>query len=116
MRPADGDLECRCGDRFALFSGVVRAGLIEEVRSEQRLIKGDTLAMWTAQGEGFHTGQLELEQRPTAEATVIVIYCQKYIFDVPGPGHGAAKALALSYNESDKGFFWYLHEAAFGKH
>jgi len=36
---------------------VVRAGLIEEIRSEQRPVEdGDTIAMWTAEGGGFHTG------------------------------------------------------------
>lgn len=57
MKPANGNLECRCGHRFAVSSRVVRAGLVEEVRSEQRLVgEGDTLAMWTADGGGFHTG------------------------------------------------------------
>lgn len=57
MKPANGNLECRCRHRFAVLSRVVRAGLVEEVRSEQRLVgEEDILAMWTAEGGGFHTG------------------------------------------------------------
>lgn len=87
MNPANGDLECRCGDRYAVLRQMVKEGGLIEVRSEQRLIEeGDALPMWTAQGGGVHMGQLELVQRLTVGASVTLIYHQKYIFGVPSPG------------------------------
>lgn len=57
MNPANGDLECRCGDRYAVLKRMVKEGGLIEVRSEQRLIEeGDALPMWTAQGGAVHTG------------------------------------------------------------
>lgn len=53
---------------------MVRAGLTEEVRSEQRLVgEGDPLAMRTAGGDGLrHRDQMGLEQRPMVGAPAIL--------------------------------------------